>query len=98
MKDRPVVKWLKGLFMGSDEEESLKTTQEALQDAVRREMELANAKGEAATTQIVAATAGRKELRRLVVQHQELQQQALLAEKAKDPERAKRVLALALLR
>ena len=96
MKGKTVTQRLRNLFMGSDEEESPKTTQEALQDAARRDMELANAKGEAATVQIVTATAGRKELGKLVVQHKELQRQALLAEKAKDPEKAKKILALVL--
>jgi hypothetical protein len=81
------------LLLGKDPEEE-KTVQEKIQSAVQRELELANLKETTATTAISAALTYRKELAKLVAQSQELQVQALKAQKAGEEDKAKRILAL----
>ena len=85
------------LFMGTDDlEQARKTTPQQLQEAVQRDIELANVKGETATAAMVAAGAQRKELAKLDAQYNALGRQALLAEKKGDQVKAQRVLALQL--
>jgi hypothetical protein len=67
-----------------------------LQDAVKRELNLANAKRELASMAIVTAKKLRDELKKLVAQSDELGRQAFLAEKDGKPEEAKRYVALQL--
>lgn len=96
MTKKGLLKWVKEQFMGADDDQPKKTTAQKLQGAVEREINLANAKGEAATAAMVATDNARKELANLVAQYQELQRQALSAEKKGDAAQAQKILALAL--
>lgn len=96
-KKKGIIKWGIELFMGSDDvDEPKKTRPEELQEAVQMEMALADKKGEAATAAMIAAGNQRKELAKLVVQHKELGNQALLSQKKNDTDKAKKILALQL--
>ncbi|MBI4708635.1 MAG: hypothetical protein HY764_00280 [Candidatus Portnoybacteria bacterium] len=85
-----------GVLLGEQEAETSKTTTQRLQEAVRLDIELANARGEAATAAVISVTVQRKELQKLVTQHQELNRLALVAEKAGNSGEAQRILALKL--
>jgi hypothetical protein len=85
------------LWYGDGAEQSQKPiAAQDLQEAVGMKIQAADAKGDAASVQMVSAKAAYNELAKLVVQHDELMKQAKLAEKAGDHEKAKRILALAL--
>lgn len=85
------------LWYGDDAEQNSKpVVAQDLQEAVGMKIQAADAKGDAASVQMISAKADYNELAKLVVQHDELMKQAKLAEKANDSEKAKRILALAL--
>ncbi len=72
------------------------TTAQHLQDAVKREIDLASARKQAAQSSMVTAGLMRKELAKLVAEHQALGKLALQKEQAGDTEGAKKILALQL--
>ena len=84
------------LLLGKDSDDQDKSVAEKLQTAVRSEIELANMKEATAATAISAAAVYRQELAKLVAQADELQRQALNAQKAQNESKAKHILALKL--
>lgn len=81
-------------FFSPPEEMGVKTTPQQLQEALGREIELANAKQESAKTAMVSAALMRQELAELVAKHDALRKLALKKEQAGDSEGAKKILAL----
>lgn len=97
-KSKGIVGFLSDLWYGTDksQKESKQPDAQDLQEAVALKMQSANAKGDAASAQMVAAQSARQDLGKLVVQHDELGRQALLSEKEGNVEMAKKIVALKL--